>query len=107
MHAPVRFIPLHEDMLFRAWSLDGTRIDARPLVDAIPPMEVGLLWRRSGDMAPAARQLHELLIQAHGAWPGGSAREKPPHACAVPQLANASARFARIRCNKPISTSRS
>ncbi|NML97752.1 LysR family transcriptional regulator [Paraburkholderia sp. RP-4-7] len=53
------------DMLFRAWSLDGTRIDARPLVDPIPPMEVGLLWRPSGEIAPAARQLQEFLIQAH------------------------------------------
>ena len=55
------------DMLFRAWSLDGTRIDARPLVDPIPPMEVGLLWRPSGEIAPAARQLQEFLIQAHSA----------------------------------------
>lgn len=55
------------DMLFRAWSLDGTRIDARPLVDPIPPMEVGLLWRPNGEISAAARQLREFLIQAHSA----------------------------------------
>lgn len=55
------------DMLFRAWSLDGTRIDARPLVDPIPPMEVGLLWRCGAEIPAAAGQLREFLIQAHSA----------------------------------------
>lgn len=53
------------DMLFRAWSLDGTRIDARPVVDSIPPMEVGLIWRPGAALAPAAQQLRHFLIQVY------------------------------------------
>jgi DNA-binding transcriptional LysR family regulator len=58
------------DMLFRAWSLDGTRIDARPVTDSVPPMEVGLIWRTGSSLTPAARQLQDFLIQVHSGEAG-------------------------------------
>jgi len=34
------------DMLYRPWSLEGDRIEARPLAQPLPDMEVGLAWRK-------------------------------------------------------------
>jgi DNA-binding transcriptional LysR family regulator len=34
------------DMLYRPWSLEGDRIEARPLEKPLPQMEVGLAWRK-------------------------------------------------------------
>lgn len=34
------------DMLYRPWSLEGDRIEARPLVRPLPHLEVGLAWRK-------------------------------------------------------------
>lgn len=34
------------DMLYRPWSLEGDRIEARPLACALPLLEVGLAWRK-------------------------------------------------------------
>lgn len=34
------------DMLYRPWSLEGDRIEARPLARPLPQLEVGLAWRK-------------------------------------------------------------
>ncbi|WP_394791476.1 LysR family transcriptional regulator [Rhodoferax sp.] len=34
------------DMLYRPWSLEGDRIEARPLAHSLPLLEVGLAWRK-------------------------------------------------------------
>jgi DNA-binding transcriptional LysR family regulator len=34
------------DMLYRPWSLEGDRIDARPLAQALPALDIGLAWRK-------------------------------------------------------------
>lgn len=41
------------DMLYRPWSLEGDRIEARPLVQPLPDLEVGLAWRK-GAVLPEA-----------------------------------------------------
>jgi len=41
------------DMLYRPWSLEGDRIEARPLQQALPQLEVGLAWRK-GAVQPDA-----------------------------------------------------
>jgi DNA-binding transcriptional LysR family regulator len=43
------------DMLFRPWSLEGDRLEMRPIVDPIPPVEVGLAWRRGSGISEAAQ----------------------------------------------------
>jgi DNA-binding transcriptional LysR family regulator len=43
------------DMLYRPWSLEGDRLEMRPIVDPIPPVEVGLAWRRGSGMSEAAQ----------------------------------------------------
>ena len=34
------------DLAYRPWSLEGDRIEARDLTEAIPPVEVAVAWRR-------------------------------------------------------------
>ncbi|MBY0464831.1 MAG: LysR family transcriptional regulator [Burkholderiales bacterium] len=43
------------DMLYRPWSLEGDRIDVRPLTIALPPVEVGLAWRKCATLPGAVK----------------------------------------------------
>lgn len=54
------------DMVFRPWSLDGRRIRQLPLLDPIPLMEVGLVWKKGQRLGPVAQALKEYLELAVG-----------------------------------------
>ena len=61
------------DMLYRPWSLEGDRIEARPLARPLPPLHVGLAWRK-GAVRPeplshfltAVRPTLEGTVAGHG-----------------------------------------
>lgn len=57
-------VSILSDMVYRPWSLDGRRIDVRTLSDAIPPMDVGLVWRPDEALSPTAQALHQFLVAA-------------------------------------------
>lgn len=52
------------DMVFRPWSLEGKEIEARPLAVPAPDMEVGILWKKGGELSPSATALRDFLIYA-------------------------------------------
>jgi DNA-binding transcriptional LysR family regulator len=54
------------DMIYRPWSLEGKRIEARPVHDAIPHMDAGMIWHPSAQFSPAAEAFQQFLIQAFG-----------------------------------------
>lgn len=54
------------DMVFRPWSLEGKRIEARPILDVVPPMEVGALWHPGAAMSAPAEALQQFLLHAYG-----------------------------------------
>ncbi len=54
------------DMVFRPWSLEGKRIEARPLLDAIPHMDAGMIWKRHAKFSEAAEAFQQFLIQSYG-----------------------------------------
>jgi DNA-binding transcriptional LysR family regulator len=54
------------DMVFRPWSLEGKRIEARPILDVVPPMEVGALWHPDNVMSTPAEALQQFLLHAYG-----------------------------------------
>ena len=54
------------DMVYRPWSLEGKKIHALPILDAIPPMEVGLVWKRGKELDDANETFRQFLIQACG-----------------------------------------
>jgi DNA-binding transcriptional LysR family regulator len=54
------------DMVFRPWSLEGKRIEARPVLDPIPQMDAGMLWRKNAQMSAPALAMQQFLIHACG-----------------------------------------
>src|SRR3546814_5355272 len=44
-------VSILSDLVYRPWSLEGKKIVAIPILDPVPPMDVGLLWPR--EKAPA------------------------------------------------------
>ncbi|ELF6204303.1 MULTISPECIES: LysR substrate-binding domain-containing protein [Pseudomonas] len=58
-------VTILSDMLFRPWSLEGRKIEARPITDAVPPMELGLIWRIEADLKPEAVAFQQFLISAN------------------------------------------
>ncbi|MDZ5455882.1 LysR family transcriptional regulator [Azohydromonas lata] len=60
-------VTILSDMVFRPWSLDGRRIQTVTLKDPIPPMEVGLVWRKGHRLGPVASTLCKYLEVSVGA----------------------------------------
>jgi len=48
------------DLVYRPWSLEGDRIEARELVEPIPPVDVVVSWRRGAPLPAAAQQFVAL-----------------------------------------------
>ncbi|MCB1931784.1 LysR substrate-binding domain-containing protein [Accumulibacter sp.] len=59
-------VTILSDMVYRPWSLEGKRIEARPILDAIPHLEVGLIWASDATLSDPAEALRQFLIQACG-----------------------------------------
>lgn len=57
-------VTMLSDMVYRPWSLEGKRIEARPVLGAIPHMEVGLICRPGQVFSAAADAFQQFLIQA-------------------------------------------
>ncbi|UNK41023.1 LysR family transcriptional regulator [Luteimonas sp. S4-F44] len=57
-------VSILSDMVYRPWSLEGRRIDVRTLDVAVPPMEVGLVWRPDDPLSAPANALHQFLVFA-------------------------------------------
>ncbi|MFJ4452705.1 LysR family transcriptional regulator [Pseudomonas sp. NPDC089392] len=57
-------VTILSDMLYRPWSLEGRKIEARPITDVIPPMELGLIWR-NGQLSAVASAFQQFLISAN------------------------------------------
>lgn len=63
-------ITILSDMVYRPWSLEGQRLEARTLADGVPSMDVGLAWARETPLRPAAEVFRRFLSVAMGG--GGS-----------------------------------
>lgn len=52
------------DLVYRPWSLEGKKIIALPVENALAPMDVGLLWSASREPRGLADTFRQFLIQA-------------------------------------------
>ena len=50
-------------LLFRPWSLDGGRLQSRPVSEKIPSMNVGLLWKPGAKRRPVMESFIEFFKQ--------------------------------------------
>jgi len=57
-------ITILSDMIFRAWSLEGRRLEARPIADPVPDMELGLIWDSKTLKSASAKALQQFLLYA-------------------------------------------
>ncbi len=65
-------VAILSDMVYRPWSLEGDRIEARTVADAVPTMDVGLVWKRTARLnapAQAFRDFCHVTYNAAGAEP--------------------------------------
>jgi len=52
------------DMVYRAWSLEGRRLETRPLSDSVPDMELGLIWKDDALNSESVQALHQFFMYA-------------------------------------------
>lgn len=57
MGAGITILP---DFLYRPWTLDAAHIAVRSLRDAVPSIDVGLVWRRGSRIRPVVTEFIEL-----------------------------------------------
>lgn len=57
-------ITILSDMIYRAWSLEGRKIEIRTINDIVPVMELGVIWPPNASLAPAAEAFRQFLIHA-------------------------------------------
>lgn len=49
------------DLVFRPWTLEGRRIEVRPITDVVPPMEIGLMHKPGRQPVAAAEAFERFL----------------------------------------------
>jgi len=59
-------VTMLSDMVYRPWSLEGRKIEAVPVADAVPAMEMGLLWHPRASLAKPAEAFRQFMIYACG-----------------------------------------
>jgi len=50
------------DLVYRPWSLEGDRIEARPTIEKLPPIRVGVVWRRGSRLSDAAARFLDVVL---------------------------------------------
>ncbi|MGB7755455.1 MAG: LysR family transcriptional regulator [Salinisphaera sp.] len=58
------------DLMYRPWSLEGDRIGVAELIDALPPVAVGVVSRRGTRLSAAAAAFVEMALEKTSAGPG-------------------------------------
>lgn len=53
-------ITILPDFLYRPWTLDAEHVEVRSLRDAVPSIDVGLVWRRGSQLSTVAAEFIEL-----------------------------------------------
>jgi DNA-binding transcriptional LysR family regulator len=54
-------VAILSDMVYRPWSLEGKRIETVVLRDPVPPMSVGLAWRKNREFSPGMHAVREYF----------------------------------------------
>lgn len=55
-------IAILPDLVYRPWSLEGDRIEARPMIEPLPPVRVGVVWRRGSPLADAGARFLDVVL---------------------------------------------
>jgi DNA-binding transcriptional LysR family regulator len=55
-------VALLPDLVYRRWSLEGDRIEARPMLEQLEPVRVGVVWRRGSPPSMATRRFLDVVL---------------------------------------------
>jgi DNA-binding transcriptional LysR family regulator len=58
-------VTILSEMLYRPWSLEGWRIEARPIHKGAPPIEISLAWAKKRKTTPAMDAFREFMISTY------------------------------------------
>ena len=58
-------VTILSDMIYRPWTLDNIRLEARPISDNIPSMDIGLAWSRHSDLSLHAQVFADVCRGAN------------------------------------------
>ena len=73
-------VTILSDMVYRPWSLEGDRLEAKTLANPIPTMDVGLAWPRGRPLSDAAQAFRDFCRMEFG---GAGSSPIAPRAVAV------------------------
>ncbi|MEZ5476072.1 MAG: LysR family transcriptional regulator [Thiolinea sp.] len=59
-------ITLLADMVYRPWSLEGSKIEAIPVLGVVPHLESGMIWRKGRALDKPADAFRQFLIHSCG-----------------------------------------
>ncbi len=59
-------ITILSDMVYRPWSLEGYRVETRPVAGIVPTMDVGIAWHRQNTLSLPARSFYDFVIRTYG-----------------------------------------
>lgn len=70
------------NLMYRPWSLEGDRLESRPLVEELPRLEIGVAWRKGSALSETARQFLIIVaehakVQDAGTLDGASSGLRP------------------------------
>lgn len=54
-------VTILSDVAYRPFSREGLRIDTRPVQEGLPPIEIGLVWRRDTVLPPAVTAFKSFM----------------------------------------------
>lgn len=54
-------VAILSDMVYRPWSLEGDRVEARTIHDFLPSMDVGIVWKRDANVSEPAAAFVEFF----------------------------------------------
>ena len=55
-------VTILSDLVYRPWSLDGERIEARPIADQLPEIKIGIAWNCKSDLDECVKLFRALLL---------------------------------------------
>ena len=54
-------VTILSDVAYRPFSREGLRIDTRPLLEGLPPIEIGIAWKRGQELTPAVAAFKSFM----------------------------------------------
>jgi DNA-binding transcriptional LysR family regulator len=64
-------VTILSDLVYRPWTLEGTRLEVVTLTNALPSMDIGIAWKRDVQLGRSARAFADLCRATTGAVLGG------------------------------------